>query len=75
MKILISGFLISGLYCKPFVFVAGILRDIYNSYIPGLLLMAALITVGAVLLWTLPLGDRLEKRRKQTEVNDVTVYC
>ncbi|XP_060558011.1 monocarboxylate transporter 5-like [Ruditapes philippinarum] len=44
--------------------IIGMMRDKLGSYVPGMLLISALITIGGLWVLTLPFAERLEKRKK-----------
>ena len=52
------------------IFQSGMMRDKLGSYIPGMLLMAAVITVGGLWVLTLPFAERMEQRKNKEKMLD-----
>jgi hypothetical protein len=46
----------------------GMMRDNFKTYIPGMLLISTLVIVGGLLILTLPMAARCEKRNDTKEI-------
>ncbi|XP_045201505.2 uncharacterized protein LOC123555042 isoform X2 [Mercenaria mercenaria] len=53
--------------------IVGVMRDHFDSYIPGMLLMSTLIIIGGLWILTLPFAERYEQRRNRQPKKDIEI--